>query len=84
VLLGGGAGFLVGRPVSFLASLAAVGGGFAASAVQCAIVGTGGRGAIGRIAVGMLQCFVNQELQRSGNASIHLGTDLGENFESTD
>jgi len=47
VLLGGGAGFLVGRPVSFLASLAAVGGGFAASAVKCAIVGTSGRGAIG-------------------------------------
>ncbi len=30
-----------------------------------------------RIAVGMLQCFVNQELQRSGNVSVHRGTDLG-------
>lgn len=47
MLLGCGAGLFVCRPVGLLASMAAVGGGFAASAVKCAIVGTGGRGAVG-------------------------------------
>lgn len=47
VLLGGGADFLVGRPVGLLANLAAVGGGLAASAVKCTVLGAGGRGAVG-------------------------------------
>jgi len=46
VLLSGGAGFLVGRPVRFLAGLAAVAGGLAASASKSAIIRTSGRGAV--------------------------------------